>query len=148
YDAPLGKKARVRAVQRHDSRHCAKRHKMQERQEVELRPQIGPEIAPTQLSRHGNQSQEYQSDRGKMAEGRKVVGSVGVNDRHGLREFFITLVMINDHCFDAKPFGLRKWLEARDAAIDSNQQLCAALRERPDCIYVRAVAFENAIGNM
>jgi len=83
-----------------------------------------------------------------MAEGRKVVGTVGVNDRDGLRQFLITLVMIDHHCFDAEPFGLRKWLEARDAAIDSNQQLYAALGERPDCIDVRAVAFENSIGNM
>src|SRR4029077_13449666 len=99
-----------------------------------LGPQVGPEIAPTQLSRHGNQSQEYQSDRSKMAEGRKVVGTVGVNDRDGLRQFLITLVMIDHHCFDAEPFGLRKWLEARDAAIDSNQQLYAARRARPDLL--------------
>ncbi len=147
-DQTFGNKRTVKAVQRHDVRNCAKRHKMQERQEVGLGSQVGPEVAPTQLSRHGNQSQEYQSDRSKVAKARKVVGAVGVNHRDGLRQFFITLVMINHHRFDAEPFGLRKWLEARDATIDSNQQLYAPLGERPDCIDVRAVAFKDAIGNM
>src|SRR5262249_47056437 len=144
----FGNKGAIEAEQRHDVGNSAERHKMQERQEVGLGSQVRPEIAPTQLPRHGNQSQEYQSDRSKVAQGRKVVGAVGVNDRDGVRQFLITLVMINHHWVDTAPFGLGKWLEARDAAINGNQQLYAALGERPDCIHIRAVAFKDSIGNM
>jgi hypothetical protein len=125
----FGNKGTVEAVQRHDIGNSTERHKMQERQEVGLGSQVRPEIAPTQLSRHSDQSQEYQSDRGKVAEARKVVGAVGVNNRYGFRQFLITLVMINHHRFETASFGFGKRLDAGDSAIHGDQQLYAALGE-------------------
>ena len=61
-----------------------------------------------QLSRQSDQSQEYQSDRSKVAKARKVIGTVRVDHGDSLGQFFIALVMIDHHCFDTAPFGLRR----------------------------------------
>ena len=57
-------------------------------------------------------------------------------------------MMIDDDDVDAERFGLGKRLDAGGAAIDGHQQRRAALSERAHRLDIRAVAFEQPVGNV
>ena len=56
--------------------------------------------------------------------------------------------MVDDDGVEAEPRGFRERLEAGGAAVDGDEQLCAALGERADRLDVRPVALEDAVGNV
>ena len=57
-------------------------------------------------------------------------------------------MVIDDHGIETELFGFHERLDAGRAAIDANQKLCAALGERPHGFDIRAVALEQAVGNV
>ena len=71
----------VEPLERHDIGDGAERDQMQERQQIGLAPQAGPEAAPAQFARERDQRQEDQTDRGEMAEPGEIVGAVRIDDR-------------------------------------------------------------------
>ena len=57
-------------------------------------------------------------------------------------------MMIDDDDVDAERFGLRERLDAGGAAVDANEQRRAAFGERAHRLDVRAIALEQAVGNV
>jgi hypothetical protein len=56
--------------------------------------------------------------------------------------------MVDDHHVDTELFRLLQRLDAGRAAINTDQEGGAALRQRPHRFHVRAIAFKQAVGNM
>ena len=78
----------------------------------------------------------------------QIVAAVRIDDGDGRRQCLVGLVVIDDDDVDAERFGLRKRLDAGGAAIDADQKRRAALGERAHGLDVRAVALEQAVGNV
>ncbi len=57
------------------------------------------------------------------------------------------MVIDHDHV-ETEPPRLLDRSDAGRAAIDRDQQLCAALRERADRLEIRPIAFKDAVGNV
>jgi hypothetical protein len=83
-----------------------------------------------------------------MAESGQIVGTVRIDDRHGVGKFFVSLMVVDDHRIETKFFCLGEWFEAGHAAIDRDQQLHAAFGKRPDGVDIRPVTFEDPVRNM
>ena len=83
-----------------------------------------------------------------MAEAGEIVVAVRIDDRDHRRQPFVGLVMVDDDDVEAELPGFRQRLVAGGAAVDGDQQLGAACRERADRLDVRAIALEDAVGNV
>ena len=83
-----------------------------------------------------------------MAEPGEIVAPVRIDDCYRRRQFLVGLMVIDDDDIDAELFGLLERLDAGRAAIDADQKRCAALGKRAHRFDIRAVAFEQAVGNV
>ena len=68
---------------------------------------------------------------GEMAERGEIVVPVRIDD-HRLGQLLVDLMMIDDDRVEAEPRGFGERLEARRAAVDGDEELCAALRKGAD----------------
>ncbi len=83
-----------------------------------------------------------------MTEAGEIVGPVRIHQRVDLGQFVAGLVMVDDDDRHAElpRFGQR--LEAGGAAIDGDEQRRALARERAHRLDIRAIAFEDTVGNV
>ncbi len=121
---------------------------MQEREQVRLRPQRRPEATAPQFAVDCHHRNEGQADRGEIAKPGEIVTPVRIDHSNGGRKLLVGLVMIDDDDIQAEPICFGQRLHAGGAAIHRDQQFRAALRERADRIHIRAIAFENAVGDV
>ena len=77
-----------------------------------------------------------------MAEPRKVIAPVGIDDRQCRRQLLVGLMMIDDHNIETPRFRLGERGDAGCAAIDADEQRRAALGERAHGFDIRSIAFE------
>ncbi len=87
-------------------------------------------------------------DRGQMTEAGKIVAPVRIDDGHGRRQHLIGLVVIDDDNVDTERARFRQRLDTGRAAIDRHQKRRAAPGERAHRLDVRAIAFEQPVGNV
>ena len=83
-----------------------------------------------------------------MSEPRHVVLAVGIDHGAGARQLLVGLVVIDDDDVAAELAGARQRLAAGGAAVDGDDELGAVLDEPFDGRRVRAVAFEQAVGDV
>ena len=87
-------------------------------------------------------------DRGEMTEAGKIVAPVRIDDGDRRRQRLVGLVVIDDDDIDAELARFRQRLDAGGAAIDRHQERGAARGERAHRLDIRAVAFEQTVGNV
>ncbi len=141
----LGDESAVEAFKRHHVGDRSEGNEMQERQQVGLATRTSPEVATAQFARDCDQCDENKADRSQMAKSGQIVGAVGIDDRHRVGKFLVSLMVVDNHRIEAKFFCLGEWFEARNATIDRDQQLHAAFGKRPDGVDIRSVAFEDPV---
>lgn len=134
--------------QRRDIRNRAERDVMQHAEQVGLGHLAGPEAALAQLAVDRDQRHQHETDGGEMAEAREIVEPVRIDQRIDLRQLRAGLVMIDHDHGHAEALGFSERLDAGGAAIDRDEQRGALRGQRADRFGVRAVAFENPVGNM
>ena len=148
-DQALGDEGAVEAFQRHHVGDGAERDQMQQRQQVGLAAQAGPEVAPAQFARQRHQRDEHQTDGGEMAETGEIVGAVRIDDRHRRRQFLVGLMMVEDDNVERRACGLRRavtWLVVPQSTV--TRSLTPRSAKRADGVDIRPVAFENAVRNV
>ncbi len=121
---------------------------MQHREQIGLRPRLGPESPRAQFTADRNERHEHKPDRREMPEPGEIVGPVRIHQRVHVRQFVAALMVVDDDHGHAEPLGLGQRLDAGRAAIDGDEQRRAFLREPANGFDVWAVAFEDTIGNM
>ena len=147
-DQPLGDERAVEPDQRHHVGNRAERDVVKKRQQIGLGPLVGPKTAPAQHPVHRHDGHENEPDGGEMAEAGKIVAPVRIDDSDRRRQHLVGLMMIDDHDVEAERAGFRERLDAGGAAIDGHQQRRAPRGERAHRLDIRAIAFEQAIGNV
>ena len=147
-DQALGDKGAVEPDQRHDVGDGAERNIVKQRQQIRLGPPDMPKAAPAQHAVERDDRHEDEPDRGEMAEPGQIVAPVRIDDGDRGRQFFVGLMVIDDDGVEAELFGFYERLDAGRAAIDADEKLCPALGERPHRLDIRAVTFEQTIGNV
>ena len=83
-----------------------------------------------------------------MAKAGQVVSPVWIDDRNRIGKPLVCLVVIDNDGVETKLSRFRERLEACHTAIDRNQQPCTAFSERADRVYVRPIAFKDAVGDV
>ena len=83
-----------------------------------------------------------------MAEARQIVAAVRIDDGNRRRQHFVGLMVIDDDDIEAELLGLGQRLDTGGAAIDADQKRRAALGERAHRFDIRAIAFEQPVGNV
>ena len=109
---------------------------------------LGVEAATTQLAARRHQYEKAHAGRAQVSEARHVVLAVGIDDGAGARQLLVGLVVIDDDDVAAELAGPRQRLAAGGAAVDGDDELRAVLDQPFDGRWVRAVAFEQAVGNV
>ena len=117
-------------------------------EQVGLGAQHMPEAALAQLPVHRDHGHEHKADRSEMVEPRKIVLPVRVDQRIDRRQGLVRQMMVDRHHIEAKRLGFNERLDAGRAAIDRDEELRALPGERAHRFGVRAIAFEQAIGNV
>ena len=144
----LGDEGAVEPLERHHVGDGAERDQVEQIEQVRLRPRRAPEAAPAQFAVHRHHGHEHQPDRGEMAELGEIVEPVRIHHRERGRQRLVGEVMIDDDRLHAEPRRFRQRLVAHGAAVDGDQQRRAASRERADRLDIRAVALEQAVGDV
>ena len=70
------------------------------------------------------------ADRGQMTEPGEIIKPVGIDDRHCGRQPLVGLMVIDDDDVEAELLCLRQRLDAGGAAVDGDEQVCAAIGQR------------------
>ena len=83
-----------------------------------------------------------------MLERIRAVRPVGVDDGHGGGELLFALVMVGDDKIDAERCGVGGLINARDAAVDRDDQRDAGLGKGADGVAAETVALFDAAGDM
>ena len=83
-----------------------------------------------------------------MAEAGQIVAPVGIDDGHGRRQHLVGLMVIDDDDVDAERARLCQWFDAGGAAIDRHQERRAARGQRAHRLDIRAITFEQAVGDV
>ena len=144
----LGDEGAIEPDQRHHVGDGAERHVVEERQQIGLGPRLGPKTAGAQFAIDRHHGHEHEPDRGEITEAGEIVAPVRIDDGHRRRQRLVGLMMIDDDDVHAERFGFAQRLDAGGAAIDGHQQRRAARGERPHRLDIRAVAFEQPVGNV
>ena len=147
-DQTLGDEGAVEPDQRHDIGDGAERDVVEETEQIGLRPlaRQKPRCAQNAIDR--DDGHEGQPDGGEMAESGEVVAPVRIDDGDSRRQDLVGLMVIDDDDVDAELLGFVQRLDAGGAAIDADQKRRAALGERSHGFHIRAIAFEQPVGNV
>ena len=121
-DEPLRNKSTVSPAQRHNVSYTsqAPRDATEPRDQAQTR--AAPKIATTQLTGDRNQCQKHQTNSGKLAQPRKIIGAVRIDNSDGFGKLLIGLMMVDHDRIETKLFRFGKRLDARHTAIDGDQQ--------------------------
>ena len=144
----LGDKRAIETDQRHHVGDGAERHVVEKREEIGLGPRLGPKTAGTQLAIDSHHGHEHEPDSGEIAEAGEIVAPVRIDDCRRRRQHLVGLMMVDDDDVHAERLRFAQRLDAGGAAIDGHQQRRAARGEVPHRLDIRAVAFEQAVGNV
>jgi len=136
---------------RHHVRHCAKRRQNDGVEQKLAQPRRDLGAAGRLLAQRPRQL-ERDAGTGQTAEriGRAVAGrrQAWMNQRVGLRQGRLELMVIGDDEFQAQAACLLCFLNAGDAAIDGHDRFDSAFRQPPQGRAVEAVAVFQAIGDV
>ena len=105
-------------------------------------------VAAAKLAIDGNGDHEDEADGGEIAEAGEIVLAVRIDDGHGRRQLRRGKMMIDDDDIDAAPTRWLERLDAGGAAIDGDDQRRAGIGELVDRLEIRAVAFEQPVGDV
>ncbi len=144
----LGNEGAIQSDERHNVSDGAERDIVEQCQEIGLRTRSGPKAALTQQAVDCHHGHEHKPDGGEMTEAGKIVTPVWIDHSHGRRQCLVGQMVIDDDDVHAERARLAQRLNAGGAAIDGHQQRGAALRERAHGFDIRAIALEQAIGNV
>ncbi len=138
------------AVEAGQLRHIGDRRQRDEiepGQEIGLRPRFVPKSVLAQQPVHSDERHEDDARGAELAEAGEIILPVRIDDER-IGQMFRRLMMIEHDRIEAEAPRLSERLMAHRAAIDGDEKFRACLGERRDRLHIRAVAFENAVGNM
>ena len=144
----LGDEGAIEPDQRHHVGDGAERHVVEKRQQIGLGPRLGPKTPGAQFAIDRHHGHEHKPDRCEIAQSGEIVAPVRIDDCRRRRQRLVGLMMIDDDDVHAERICFAQRLDAGGAAIDGHQQRRAAGGERPHRLDIRAVAFEQAVGNV
>jgi hypothetical protein len=96
---------------------------------------------------HRDERHENDARGTKISETGKIVLPVRIDDNR-VGQNFRRLMMIEHDWVEVEPCRLGERRMAHRPAIHRDQKLRAVARKVPDCLHIRAVAFDNTVGNM
>ncbi len=144
----LGDEGAIEPDQRHHVGDGAERHVVEQGQQIGFGPRIGPKTAGAQLAIDRHHRHEHEPDRGEITEAGEIVAPVRIDDGQCRRQRLVGLMMVDDDDIHAERLCFAQRLDAGGAAIDGHQQRRAARRQRAHRLDIRAVAFEQPVGNV
>ena len=133
--------------QRHHIRHRGQGHEVERLEEVRCRP-AGPEPLLLQGSLQPDQHHEDDACGAERSEAREVVVTVGIDQRHGVRQLGAELVVVDHHGAEPEATRFRERNEACRSAVDRDQQGRAARCKVADRLQTRPVAVDHAVGDV
>ncbi len=147
-DEPARHERPVQRLQRHHVSNRGQRHEIEHGQEVRRR-RVGRVVAAlTKLARRRDEGHERDAGGAEVAQAREIILAVGVHNGRNVGKAHIGLMMVEDHDIGAERLRHGKGIEAGHAAVDGDDQAGAILNEPLDGRRVRAVALEDAVGDV
>ena len=144
YFQSLDDEGAVEAGQWHHVGHRRQRHQIQGFGEI---GQIIPP-SPPQAAVESHESEEDDPRRAEVAQARHIVETVGIHQGAHRGQDLRCAVMIEDDHIEAELGRGCEGLVAARAAIDADEELCPALRQRRDRRHVGAVPFRDPVRNV
>ncbi len=143
----LDDKGAVEPDQRHDVGDGRERNEIERRDKIRAFAAV-PEARLAQSPIERNERHEDDARRTEVAQARKIVLAIGIDQRRCLRQRFRGLMMIEHDHVEAKPACDLERLAADRAAVDRHHERRALGGETADRLDVGAIALGHAVGDM